>query len=495
MKFAKGGELSPRPPPPGVSRPPPSGSIVGSTFPIRARHREVHVQRLPVGAPRPSAAQISALATLVALGLGVLPGAPLGAQPTPNGAQFQVNDYVFDNQQSPSVAAGPDGSFVAAWQSWSSPGDDSDQSSVQARLFGASGSPAADQFQLNAVTAGVQEEVAVARAPSGGFVAVWSGPTGEDSADVRARCFDAAGGALGGEFLVNSDTADSQHQPAVGVDPVTGEFLVAWRDDADDSLHARRFDAEGVPVGAQFQVNDRSGSPDWSAIAPLGEGAFVVVWAASDSPGDDPDSSIQARRFGATDAPMGDQFQVNTVTESSQHAAAVAGNGSGGFVVAWASDSSAGDDASLTSIQARSFDAAGAPAGPQSQVNTFTEGYQSQPDVAIDSHGHFLVVWSSEGSAGTDQDSWSIHGRRYDAVGDPVEDEFQVNFETAGDQSSPVVANDAGGDFVVAWQSELSSGTDDSASSIQAERFDDVFREGFESGTLARWSANVPGTG
>jgi hypothetical protein len=66
--------------------------------------------------------------------------------------------------------------------------------------------------------------------------------------------------------------------------------------------------------------------------------------------------------------------------------------------------------------------------------------------------------------------------------------EFQVNTYTTNDQRVPAVAVDGQGNFVVAWQSYSSSGTDTSYSSIQAQRYDALFRDGFESGTTGRWS-------
>lgn len=48
------------------------------------------------------------------------------------------------------------------------------------------------------------------------------------------------------------------------------------------------------------------------------------------------------------------------------------------------------------------------------------------------------------------------------------------------------------GRFLVAWGSPGSSGTDNSSASIQAQRYDGLFRDGFESPDTTRWSASVP---
>ena len=57
------------------------------------------------------------------------------------------------------------------------------------------------------------------------------------------------------------------------------------------------------------------------------------------------------------------------------------------------------------------------PVGSEFQVNTYTTDYQVYPSVSLDADGDFVVVWHSDGSAGTDTDSLSIQGQRYDSTG------------------------------------------------------------------------------
>ncbi|MEM7583844.1 MAG: hypothetical protein AAF560_10725 [Acidobacteriota bacterium] len=49
-------------------------------------------------------------------------------------------------------------------------------------------------------------------------------------------------------------------------------------------------------------------------------------------------------------------------------------------------------------------------------------------------------------------------------------DDVQVNTYTTGDQGEPRVARGADGSFAVVWSSNGSAGTDDSVTSIQAQR-------------------------
>src|SRR5262245_21192241 len=105
--------------------------------------------------------------------------------------------------------------------------------------------PVGGQFQVNTYTTGFQGLPAVAADASGNFVVVWDD---EGAGQVlKGRRFDAAGGPLGGEFQVNSDTTTAGYNPAVGSD-ASGNFVVAWAD-SNSGVLARRFDSAGVPLG------------------------------------------------------------------------------------------------------------------------------------------------------------------------------------------------------------------------------------------------------
>ena len=100
------------------------------------------------------------------------------------------------------------------------------------------------------------------------------------------------------------------------------------------------------------------------------------------------------------------------------------------------------------------------PQGGQFQVNTYTTGHQAYPAVAADAAGSFVVAWMSYGSDGTDTSSYSIQAQRFDAGGVPQGGQFQVNTYTTLEQAIPAITADSAGNFVVAWTSNGSSGTD-----------------------------------
>ena len=434
--------------------------------------------------------------------LAVLGATTSGGQPSPQGPQFQLNSYTTDSQYGAGLAVADDGRFVVVWTSWGG-GTDTNESSIQARLFAASGIPLGEEFQVNTYTPGRQFSPAVAADAQGNFVVVWTsiGSAGSDyGSSVQAQRFAASGEPVGGELQVNTFTPGLQRNPQVAMGG-PGGFVVAWWSDGSGgtdgsafSVQARLYDAGGSPAGDEFQVNTLTTNVQWyPAVAADDQGDFVVAWQSSVSSGTDTEfSSIQARRFDSNGVPQGPEFQVNTHTPDSQYQAAVAMAGAGSFVVAWASGASSGTDSSYTSIQAQRFDAGGDPVGAQFQVNTYTDDYQFGPDVTVDEAGGFVIVWHSHGSDSTDVDLESVQARRYLPNGSSDDLQFEVNSYTTSRQVSPEVAADGRGNFVVAWDSLGSYGTDSSSWSVQGQRFDGLFRDGFESGDSERWSIVAP---
>ena len=284
---------------------------------------------------------------------------------------------------------------------------------------------------------------------------------------------------LGGQFQVNTYTADNQVGPSISVD-ATGSFVVVWRgngsagtDTSAESIHGQRYSTSGAALGAEFQINTYTTSAQIEpSVATDSDGDFVVVWESNGSLGTDTSlSSIQGQRYASSGAALGAQFQVNTYTTSRQGIPAVTADADGDFVVVWRSTGSSGTDFSSYSIQGQRYASSGATVGTQFQVNTYTSNNQVLPSVSVEDNGDFVVAWQSYGSSGTDPSGYSIQGQRYASSGAAVGAQFQVNAYTTGNQFDPSVGMDAAGNFVVAWLSYGSSGSDTSYSSIQGQRY------------------------
>ncbi|KAB2965498.1 MAG: hypothetical protein F9K18_06530 [Thermoanaerobaculia bacterium] len=432
----------------------------------------------------------------IALGLVAAFGsiAVARAQGGASGPEFQVNTYTTSTQARPRVALNEAGDFVVVWQSTGSGGTDADRTSVQGRRFTAAGAPLGEDFQVNTITTGFQDRPDVVIGPAGDFVVAWG--SGECFSPyacyyvATAQRFDAAGLPAGTELGAGSGTSPDLARDAAG------NFVVAWTTSWDtdySGVEGRRYDAGGLPLGSPFPINTFIEFWQFApGVASAAGGDFVAVWSSWLSSGPDLSWSIQAQRYDAGGVPQGGEFQVNSLTTDFQEAPAVAMDPAGNFLVVWQSQVSGGSDASGWSVQARRFAADGTPQGGDFQVNTYTTGDQELPRVEADALGNFLVVWQSDGSDGTDTSGTSIQAQWFDAGGNALGGEFQVNSYTTGAQGEPSVAVRDPDNFVVVWQSDGSSGNDHSGSSIQAQRFGIPFLDGFETGDTGHWSGTVP---
>lgn len=400
---------------------------------------------------------------------------------TPLATQFQVNSFTNGTQNNPSVAMDSDGDFVVVWQSDGAAGDAS-YYSVQGARFNSVGVLQGSQFQANTLTTNDQELPAVAMDSSGNFVVVWEsqGSSGSDNSfrSIQRRRYNSGGTALdAAEIQVNAYTTNRQNRPAVAMDS-DGDFVVAWESylgnggDPYYSIQAQRFNSNGTAQNGQFQVNSYTTNYQYRpAVGMDSDGDFVIVWDSSGSNGsDNSNTSIQGRVFSDTGLSVLSEFQVNQYTTSGQTRPAVAVDSDGDFIVAWQSNGSAGGDTASYSIQAQQLDFGQI----DHQANNYTTGNQSQPAVASDGDGDFVIVWQSDGSVGNDNDGLSIQARLYDGNGLPKGWQFQVNSYTTGNQFAPAVAMDNDGDFVVVWQSNGSGFSDTASYSIQAQRFNSL---------------------
>ncbi|KAB2963301.1 MAG: hypothetical protein F9K16_06935 [Thermoanaerobaculia bacterium] len=345
----------------------------------------------------------------------------LAADGTAVGPQFQVNSSVFGSQRAPAVTALGDAALVV----WHGPDPTGNfDSAIVGRYLAPDGSPDGADFVAGQLGTLPQLYPAVAALADGGWVVTWVCGYGclldNDGDGVVARRFSASGEPDGPGWQVNSNGTSHQRYPAVAA-LAGGAFVIVWESDGSSSdpsgssVHGQRYAADGAPAGGEFLVNSYvSGDQRAPGVAALPDGGFVVVWDSVGSSGDDSDgSSIQARRFAADGSPVDGGFQVNAYTTSYQGNAAVHAAADGGFVVAWQSVGSFGDDTSFTSIQAQLFEADGTPDGEPFQVNSYTTSYQGRAVVAGHSVGPVVVAWHSDGSPGDDDDATSVQTQLY----------------------------------------------------------------------------------
>jgi len=324
--------------------------------------------------------------------------------------------------------------------------------------------PLSDDVQVNTVTENAQEYANIAALADGGFVVTWSS-FGQDGSGygIYGQRYDAPGNPSGGEFRVNTHTASDQVYSSVAALP-GGGFVVTWTSNGQDGsnrgIYGQRYDASGNPFGVEFQLNSHTTyTQHQSCVTALPDGGFLVTWSSSGQDGSG--WGIYGQRFDAPGNPSGGEFQVNSHTAGQQDLSSVAALADGGFVISW---SSLEQDGNGYGIYGQRYDAPGNAVGGEFQVNTHTASGQDVSNVAALPDGGFVVTWSSDGQDGS---SWGIYAQRYDASGAESGSEFRVNTTTASSQFLSSVTGLPGGGFVVTW---LSNGQD--GSGVYGQRYD-----------------------
>ncbi len=151
--------------------------------------------------------------------------------------------------------------------------------------------------------------------------------------------------------------SDLRFAPDLAAD-ADGRFVVVWTKSFVDEIRARRYAADGTPLGNEFLVasGEIASSP---AVAMASDGRFVVTWVEGvlDGSGSQIGTHLLARRFGANGAAIPGVLTVSS--PAAPGVQDVAMDSAGNFVITW------NDLAREIQAYARSYDATGTPRGPE----------------------------------------------------------------------------------------------------------------------------------
>jgi hypothetical protein len=219
-------------------------------------------------------------------------GQRFGTSGAPQGDEFLVNSTTTGTQLLPAVAADDSGGFVVVW---TSSAQDGSGTGIFGQRFDSTGTAEGAELQVNTYTTGTQRNPTVATGPDGQFVVAWEskGPDGSGYA-VSGQRFDSTGAAQGGEFQANAFSTGDQVRPAIATGP-SGAFIVVWdsfnsvagpsQDGDANGVFGQSFDMDGLPLGGEFQVNTYTTGSQSSPTVARVAGAAVVLWNSLDQDG------------------------------------------------------------------------------------------------------------------------------------------------------------------------------------------------------------------
>jgi len=290
-------------------------------------------------------------------------------------------------------------------------------------------------IEVNTTVSNRQTQADITMFDDGGWAVAWDD---KRTGGAVFRVFDASGSALSAEIILNVNTGATATTPAIatnGVDRIAVAFVSDINGSADVMVSI--FDRDGNPVQTDILVNSGylGGDQVTPSIAMDRDGGFVVAWAGAGS-GDD--TGIYTRTFASDGTATSAIVPVNLGTTGIQSEPDIALAADGSYVVTWV-------DEYAQAVRARVFNPTG---GSEILVNADLLGSVAAPSVAIDGAGNFTVVWQETTLL---SDGSSVQAARFDASGGAIGSTLQVNVTDSGDQSSPTIAMNRDGGFVVAW--------------------------------------------
>lgn len=442
--------------------------------------------------------------------------------------EFLVNETTSGPQRYSTVGVDADGNFVIAWQSNTHLQDGSSWEAY-IRQYDKEGLPLRGEEPVNTWSQGPQINPIVARSTTGNFGVFWSGQGAAHSEGIHGRLYDvnlqvqptfptrrpigdqfvvaeafalegsppdiavsasgtfvstwesfeedgsgwgvyaqrhaADGTPIGDPFPVNSYTAGDQHAPAIAMDD-SGNFLIVWQSNLQDGdgygVYGQWYHSDGTPEGGEFLVNLTTTvgdqlHPDVSMASIDTEPVAVVTWQGADSDG----SGIFSKWYTSLGDPTGSDVQlVNTTETGAQSLPSVAiARQSQQFVIVWQGPQAAVEEEASLEIFGQLMQLNPDPDGPlyvpqgnEFIVNSILTHDQTSPSVAMDVDGDFVVAFVAEGQAASGSD---VYARRLNNAGVGQGDDFIVNSDTQRPQRSPSVGMNGDGDFLISWQSSF----------------------------------------
>jgi len=385
----------------------------------------------------------------------------VGAQLTPIGGQFIVNQITIEDQFNPVIASDGASSFLIAWES-----DYSADAScgIAARWLDDSGLVGTDaEIAVNVGSVGCATEPSMAMVSMDHAVIAWQERETNDSFGLHARQLTRSAGLVGSRYYVDSvyylvsgssqtsmdgsgrimhwygeryitdrlydndiDPADptsiptflgvtaavftlpsSWHPIQVAAGP-TGLTLVALSHEREwpvgpRLISARFIDGDGVPLSDVFQPSDNS---DYSyiyqqtvCVAMNGNSESAIVWFE--------DGKMRVQRYNALGTPIGDIFPGSLVNDLNFTQCEVTMNLAGDLIITY-------ENYYSSLVLAQVVLADNTVAGDPIQIADMYDGKGYSPDIAMTESGRVIVAWVTGRTKDADGDGAAIAARVFD---------------------------------------------------------------------------------
>jgi hypothetical protein len=184
-----------------------------------------------------------------------------------------------------------------------------------------------------------------------------------------------------------------------------GDFAIVWTSHNQDGngwgVYGQRYNASGAAVGGEFRVNTTTANDQMYAnVAMNDSGAFVVTWSSHGYAGSGA-WTICAQRYDASGNSLGGEIQVSPASNLDRMNSSAAIDSAGDVIINWSGATGlSGAQNSKWMIYAQQYSPSGAALGLPFMVNTTTGFDQKTPSIAMNNEGNVVSVWA--GGSATD---------------------------------------------------------------------------------------------
>ncbi len=364
------------------------------------------------------------------------------------GPEALVNTYIANFQGLPDVAALAGGGYVITWMSGS---EDGSSNGIYAQRYDAQGGKVGGETLINTITVNSQRDPHITALGDGGYVIVWTdeGVYGSVPDEAYGQRYDAQGNTVGGQFKINTTAASYPETQVASL--AGGGFVAAWDSTSADgtgwNISFQMYDAKGNTVGGEVQANtDSTYHHTEATVTGLKDGGFVVTWASDGQDGDL--QGVYEQRYDAAGHKVGTETAVNATTDSYEDEATATALSDGGWVVTW----NGPDTLSGNHVYMRHYDAQGHTTGPDVLANTYVQSNQGNPDIYALDNGGYVITWTSY--SGQDGSGTGVYFQEFSATGAKIGSETLINDTTTGDQLYSTVTQLHNGTLVFTWEQD-----------------------------------------
>ena len=283
---------------------------------------------------------------------------------------------------------------------------------------------------------------------SGNAIAVWTQSDGTRNNIYANRYVSATG--WGAAALIETDNAGDAYNPQIAFDS-SGNAIAVWYqyDGTRNNIYANRY-ATGTGWGAAALIETDNAETAWAPqIAFDSSGNAIAVWTQSDGTR----NNVWANRY-ASGTGWGAAALIET-NAGSASIPQIAFDSSGNAIAVWTQY-----DGTRYNIYANRY-ASGTGWGAAALIETDNAGSASSPQIAFDSSGNAIAVWSQ--LVGTRD---NILANRY-VSGTGWGAAALIETDNAGDAWSPQIAFDSSGNAIAVWYQ-----SDGTRNNIWANRFE-----------------------